>query len=315
MRRLVVEYEERTECPLCGGRGHDLDRIVHGSYLFGRLRIPYPTRSPDAIPLRVCSACGLVYKQFVPSPADLRRVLVEHTGEVWQSGGHPYDNVTALVAAAVDSGDGFDLLDVGSGDGGMLRLFSRRGGRRSALDIIEDPRCRPAVTGEYIRGFLDEPLGWAGRPYDLVLAFDILEHLYRPDRAFENLRRLLKPGGRLIVQTGDAEYPRDAAMTLREWYYLNLFEHHVCWTQRAFRFAARRYGFALERVERGPHKEAPYTPRWKRAAIAGLRPFGRWSAPREALVRLIHRDVRNLTEPGAPNHLTVVLRRLADRPP
>jgi SAM-dependent methyltransferase len=44
-------------------------------------------------------------------------------------------------------------------------------------------------------------LEWRGDPFDTVLAIEILEHLYDPQRAIDRIQAVLKPGGVCILST------------------------------------------------------------------------------------------------------------------
>jgi ubiquinone/menaquinone biosynthesis C-methylase UbiE len=44
-------------------------------------------------------------------------------------------------------------------------------------------------------------LEWRGDPFDTVLAIEVLEHLYDPQRAIDRIYGVLKPGGVCILST------------------------------------------------------------------------------------------------------------------
>jgi SAM-dependent methyltransferase len=92
-------------------------------------------------------------------------------------------------------------LDVGSGTGANLSLLSELGFERVVgLDRSEEAirycgeKALPPVEG----GDLCD-LPFAEGDFDLVIAADILEHVDDEARAIGELRRVLRPGGRLIV--------------------------------------------------------------------------------------------------------------------
>jgi len=100
------------------------------------------------------------------------------------------------------------------------------------------------LTGEFIEGFLDNPLpAWSRKPYDVVTLFDILEHLYDPGMAFENLRLLLRKGGLAFIETGNSTSFWPRRLGIQHWWYARLLEHHVFWSRRALERIATAHGF------------------------------------------------------------------------
>jgi ubiquinone/menaquinone biosynthesis C-methylase UbiE len=94
-------------------------------------------------------------------------------------------------------------LDVGCGEGHMLGDLHQRGllGRMVAVDL--DPtRIAFAHTRypfcAYQTGDVHQ-LDFADGTFDYLLAAEVLEHLPDPRRALQELRRVVKPGGYLIV--------------------------------------------------------------------------------------------------------------------
>ena len=61
------------------------------------------------------------------------------------------------------------------------------------LDI--DPAKQPDVCCDL------HELEWTGEPFDTVLAIEVLEHLYDPQRAIDRIHGVLKPGGVCILST------------------------------------------------------------------------------------------------------------------
>lgn len=86
----------------------------------------------------------------------------------------------------------------------------------------------------------------------MVTAFDVLEHVYAPSAALANLRALTRPGGIVVIETGDTD--AIAADELTVWYYLSLFEHHIAWNARAIAAIADRFAFDVLSIEQKRHK-------------------------------------------------------------
>jgi SAM-dependent methyltransferase len=85
------------------------------------------------------------------------------------------------------------VLDVGSADGPSVSWMSG-GHDRVALDV--DPRGLVAGSGVCGSALA---LPFADRTFDVVGAFDVLEHCAPEQRAVAELFRVLEPGGRLLA--------------------------------------------------------------------------------------------------------------------
>lgn len=304
---LRIRYRRQDVCPLCGSDGQEVGSLGGDHYEFGTLRIAYP---PEGSPvLARCPACALVFKQSVPQPDDLSRVFEQAAASVWQSHGYRYPNERRAILAALPPGRSIDVLDVGSSDGGMLRAFDGLGGRRSGLDVVPNPRCQEAIRGEYILGMLDGPLAWSGQPYDAVLAFDVLEHVYDARAALEHLAAFVRPGGVLLAQTGDAASVGGDSNALRKWRYLRLLEHHVAWSAQSLMRAARDAGFDVERMDRTQNKEFSYMPSWKRGALHAIKTATRFPGGTPLARLALGRDPELLADPRALDHVTTLLRK------
>lgn len=89
-------------------------------------------------------------------------------------------------------GDPATVLDVGSADGPSVGWMRQRG-HRVALDL-DFEALRP---GDVCASALDMPFGDGS--FDLVAAFDVLEHCEPESRAVDEIARVLRPGGRLLI--------------------------------------------------------------------------------------------------------------------
>ncbi|HEX3004264.1 MAG TPA: class I SAM-dependent methyltransferase [Angustibacter sp.] len=90
-------------------------------------------------------------------------------------------------------------LDVGAAGGGNTRVLRRLGWNAIALEYgpegarVAHERGLPTLRGDATT------LPVADASLDLVVAFDVLEHLDDDDAAVREVRRVLRPGGRYLV--------------------------------------------------------------------------------------------------------------------
>lgn len=102
-----------------------------------------------------------------------------------------------LTSLGITSGD---LLDIGCGDGSFLEVAATNGWRATGIDPAATPRVI-APGAEIVAGVVDD-LPEAQR-FDVVTLWDVIEHLEDPMTVLAAAVQRLKPGGHLILETGN----------------------------------------------------------------------------------------------------------------
>lgn len=112
------------------------------------------------------------------------------------------------------------VIDVGCGDGGLIGFCAGQG---AEVVLIDRDRERLAATEERIRisparayrAILSEcdPIPVADGTGDLVVCTEVLEHVPDPKKFLDELIRVTKPGGRLLVTVPDARSEQLVAAT------------------------------------------------------------------------------------------------------
>jgi ubiquinone/menaquinone biosynthesis C-methylase UbiE len=205
----------------------------------------------------------------VPSKKYLSELLSQQTNNIWSD--ECYFRLEKGLIESLMAKPAFDLLDVGPAHGGLLKACNDSKGRRSGLDIVQHTGVDAYLRGEFIQGLLEEPtLVWQNEPYDIVTAFDVFEHLYHPTLAFTNLSRLVKKKGFVVLETGDVHSFWPSKFGVHEWWYVNLLEHHVFWSEHSLNILAHQNGFKVISFTRKRHKSRPYLP-FLNAIIATLK--------------------------------------------
>jgi ubiquinone/menaquinone biosynthesis C-methylase UbiE len=109
-----------------------------------------------------------------------------------------------LIAGIAGSAP-LDVLDIGCGTGFLSLLLAAQGHRATGVDVasamLARAREKAAAQGLAI-SFIEadvETLDLAAASYDLIVERHVIWTLPHPETALDTWRRLLRPGGRLIL--------------------------------------------------------------------------------------------------------------------
>jgi len=162
---------------------------------------------------------------------------------------HEFGNAEANLAFLRATGalkPGTSLLEIGSGTGALLRHLLRqevvaRGIEISAERMAEGRRLYGELPIDKVEGVA---LPFADASFDTVLSFDVFEHIRDSDAHLREVRRVLKAGGRYLLQTPN-KWTNAPFETLR-WRSLRWREDHCAlhsYSQLQRRLA--RHGFSV----------------------------------------------------------------------
>jgi 2-polyprenyl-3-methyl-5-hydroxy-6-metoxy-1,4-benzoquinol methylase len=168
-------------------------------------------------------------------------------------------------------GDDRRILDVGCGTGGMLGALAEFGtvtGMEMEPDAVAWARQQMDGTGiDVMQGSLPE--GIPPKAWDLITAFDVIEHLDDDGAVLERIHASLRPGGQIMVTVPAYMFlwsPHD-----------DLNQHKRRYTRRQLVDRMRAAGFTVQRTSY----------------------FNTWLFPVVAAVRLVKRG-RRRAENDAP---------------
>jgi 2-polyprenyl-3-methyl-5-hydroxy-6-metoxy-1,4-benzoquinol methylase len=160
----------------------------------------------------------------------------------------------AFLLAEVSPGD--RVLDVGFGDGTFTAELARAGARVVGVEVAEAALKRAQAAHpelDFRLGPVGGPLPLEDGAFDVVWASEVIEHVADTARWLSELRRVMPPGGRLLLTTPN--HPR-ALLLVRgiERYSHPLSDHLHLYTRRSLHGLLNEFGFepAEVRTAGGP---------------------------------------------------------------
>lgn len=124
--------------------------------------------------------------------------MFRYEGDYWWYVGRRH-LVHTLIKQWIGQTENPLILDIGCGTGAMAKDLQQYGNvigcdlRHTALEY-----CRKRSLSELVQGDITN-LPFQDHSFDLIVALDILEHVPDDAAALKELRRVLKPNGRLVV--------------------------------------------------------------------------------------------------------------------
>ncbi len=110
-----------------------------------------------------------------------------------------FDLLRGVRSARGEEVSSGELLEVGCGPGFALEVFTEAGFSARGVDVSSEAARQAADRGLRVERADVEAGDLDGQCYDLIAAFEVLEHLVDPLTALQRLHRLLKTGGLLLI--------------------------------------------------------------------------------------------------------------------
>lgn len=163
--------------------------------------------------------------------------------------------------------EGRTLLDVGAYIGVFVEVAAAAGWRAEGIEPSSWAAGAAQRRGLPVRAGTLATAGLADASFDVITLWDVIEHLADPAAELERARRLLRPGGWLVVHTMDIGAPV-ARLMGRRWPWL-MDMHLYYFDRRTLRDLLARHGFeTIWQGSQGRYLSLGYLA----SRVAGLQP-------------------------------------------
>ncbi len=136
---------------------------------------------------------------------------------------------------------GRKVLDLGCGNGAFCRTLDKAGYEVTGCDNSEDgiriaKEASPHLNFHQI-GVYDDPGSLGERDFDLVVSTEVIEHLFLPGHLPRFARKVLRPGGHLIISTPYHGYLKNLVLSVMDKWDAH---HHPFWDGGHVKFWSRK---------------------------------------------------------------------------
>jgi 2-polyprenyl-3-methyl-5-hydroxy-6-metoxy-1,4-benzoquinol methylase len=194
-----------------------------------------------------CGHCGLIFQHPLPTAES----MAAWADEEYASGAyHEYVAARPMktrhfeqrlddIGHVVGSGR---LLDVGCSCGYFMEVAASRGFDVQGIEFSSSAiaAAAPSIRPRIFQGKLED-IPDKG-PFDVVSAFDLIEHVHDPRAFLRRCAGLLRPGGVLLISTPDTGHFLRYLMRSR-WPMLQPMQHLSLFSRKALAGALRAEGF------------------------------------------------------------------------
>jgi SAM-dependent methyltransferase len=202
-----------------------------------------------AAPVVVCETCGVGRFEPMLAPAEITAFYPDdYYGEPGVKFHRLVERAVRWIGArhvsflSLGLPPGSRVLDVGCGRGVVLGALADRGLEVHGVEMSAaaargaDPRAQVRIAANLADA------GYPSSHFDQVLIWHVLEHVASPRELLAEVRRILRPGGRLVVAVPNFA-SRQAAWSGAAWFHLDLPRHLYQFPLAALRRLLEEIGF------------------------------------------------------------------------
>ena len=239
MYNNLIEFS----CPFCRNSAHEV--LYHYETYAG------PVLTETSVTLVMCIFCTFVYNSPRPAQAEINKHYeVSSSGAVFHESysGSRHSKLDDERSSFIEKHSNVfvkaKFIDVGCGQGSLVRKLHLPNLQKFGLDPIQDPSINIDDSVAFINGFIETYDVAAAEKYEVLSCISSLEHYYSPDVVLAKFKNMLSPDGILILEVPDSLSPKSQ---LAEFF---SFEHLSHFTKHSLTRALNQYGFEVIEFDR-----------------------------------------------------------------
>jgi len=198
---------------------------------------------------------GTIFQAEMPTVGDMNVYAdQEYEAGVYSEYAKAHDMKVATarprLAAIKKRAKGKRLLDVGCATGFFMEAATEEGFdvRGVEFSTVAISMARPDIRERIVRGDVNALLAKEPEKFDVVTAFDIIEHVQDPANFLKEIREILQPGGVLAISTPDTGHFLRYLMGSK-WPMLQPMQHTVLFSRQSIADLLQRCGFTDIQVD------------------------------------------------------------------
>lgn len=238
-----------TFCPVCGAA--EISKVLAAKDY---------TVSQKEFEIWECGNCTLRFTQHVPAEGDIGAYYqsenyISHSDTKQGVVNRLYHTVRVITLKSkqklIESVSGLkkgNLLDVGAGTGAFLHHMQQQGWQVEGLE--PDPSARSRAEKLYQLNLLpsDTLFTLAPGSKDVITLWHVLEHVHRLQDYMQQLKKLLKPGGHLLIAVPNYT-SGDAKRYGAAWAAYDVPRHLYHFSPKAMRQLIQKNGLRLKAIK------------------------------------------------------------------
>jgi len=150
-----------------------------------------------------------------------------------------------------------NILEIGTGYGHLLKKFGES--RWIRYGVEPSPHAAGIAKRvshlNVINSFFSDQT-FSGIQFDVILMFDLIEHLSNPGQMLQRIEFYLKPGGIIVIGTGNIK-SLNARISGSNWSYFGSYEHISFFSIKSLTFLLRGNGWQVNKIIKTSYRGNP----------------------------------------------------------